>query len=175
MNMKPQDIVVLLKLLVTGGRRVPYADLAKELHLSPSELHAAIRRAEKAGLLAPDTHEVIAVSLEEFLIHGLRYVFPAEFGMMTRGMPTGVGAAPLNEEFYTDGTEIPVWSDPDGTARGVSLSPLYRAVPAAAREDERLYRLLALVDAIRAGRIRERKLAEELLSKEIAEYAVHQD
>lgn len=173
MNMKPQDIVVVLKLLVTYGRHVPYADLAKELHLSTSEVHAAIQRSQKVGLLSPDTHTVIIAALEEFLVHGLRYVFPVEPGIMTRGMATGSGATPMADEFSSDSAEIPVWPDPEGTLRGVSLTPLYRAVPAAAKEDARLYRLLAIVDSLRSGRARERKLAEELLHKEIEGYALN--
>jgi hypothetical protein len=43
------------------------------------------------------------------------------------------------------------------------LEPLYKSVPYAARADEKLYDALALVDAIRSGRARERKRAEEML------------
>ena len=43
--------------------------------------------------------------------------------------------------------------------RGVEFSPLYKNVPAAAQRDPKLYELLALVDAIRDGRTRERELA----------------
>lgn len=52
-----------------------------------------------------------------------------------------------------------VWLDPEGTVRGEELEPLYRSVPRAARADAQLYEWLALVDAVGAGRTRERELA----------------
>jgi hypothetical protein len=45
---------------------------------------------------------------------------------------------------------------------------LYRSAPRAAQRDADLYECLALIDAIRGGRARERKLAEELLQKKLA-------
>ena len=48
----------------------------------------------------------------------------------------------------------------------MALEPLYKTAPAAALRDPTLYELLALVDAIRDGRARERKIAEqELISR----------
>ena len=52
--------------------------------------------------------------------------------------------------------------------RGLSLAPLYPSVPEAALRDERLYIILSLFDALRAGRARERNAAEELLEKYFA-------
>ena len=57
----------------------------------------------------------------------------------------------------------PVWPSPQGTARGYSLKPLYKTVPQAAQADRKLYELLALVDAIRDGRVRDREMAEHEL------------
>ena len=47
--------------------------------------------------------------------------------------------------------------------RGVTVEPLYKTAPAAALRDPFLYELLALIDALREGRARERKLAEKEL------------
>lgn len=57
-----------------------------------------------------------------------------------------------------------VWPDPDGDVRGLTLEPLHKAAPKAARRDPRLYELLTLIDALRVGRARERQLAEKALS-----------
>ena len=57
----------------------------------------------------------------------------------------------------------PVWPYPTGSQRGTSFEPLYKQAPKAALRDSGLYELLALVDALRDGRARERKLAEEML------------
>lgn len=62
---------------------------------------------------------------------------------------------------------VSVWPCPEGKVRGESFSPLYRSVPVAARNDPHLYEVLALVDAIRGGRNRERKMALELLHQTI--------
>jgi hypothetical protein len=43
------------------------------------------------------------------------------------------------------------------------LAPLYKTVPQAALRDPFLYQMLALLDAIRDGRSRERQLAEQEL------------
>ena len=47
MTLKPHDIVVLLKLLKAGSKRPTYAQLAVDLYMSPSEVHASIRRARR--------------------------------------------------------------------------------------------------------------------------------
>ena len=99
----------------------------------------------------------------EFLVHGLKYVFPPRRGGMTRGIATSYAAAPLNG-FISKGDEpIPVWPFPEGNVRGIELEPLYRTVPFAALRDPALYELLAIADALREGRARERKIAEEQL------------
>jgi len=56
----------------------------------------------------------------------------------------------------------PVWPWRDGNTRGVGLEPLYKNAPHAALRDPALYELLALLDAIRDGRARERDLVRRL-------------
>jgi hypothetical protein len=170
-RMKPQDILVLFELLILGGRSVPYSDFAKEILLSTSELHASIKRSEKNGLFSADTNRVIISCLKEFLFHGAKYVFPVDLGMNTRGIPTSFGAEPLKSELSQSDIEIPVWPDAEGTHRGISFSPIYKTVPALAKKDEKLYRLLALFDALRSGRAREKAVAKELMEHEINQYA----
>jgi hypothetical protein len=104
-------------------------------------------------------------AIEEFLIHGLKYAFPAEHGGSTRGLPTSYAAAPLNRLVPTGNEPIPVWPDAEGKRRGIALTPLYKTVVIAARRDPLLYSKLALVDALRDGRTRERKLAEQELKQ----------
>jgi hypothetical protein len=60
---------------------------------------------------------------------------------------------------------LPVWPSFDGNVQGLAVEPLYRFVPQAARADARLYGMLALVDAIRLGRARERSFAERELTR----------
>lgn len=106
-------------------------------------------------------------ALLEFLIHGLRYVYPAERLGITRGVPTSYAAAPLNAQFSI-GELPPVWPHPEGTVRGEGLQPLYKSVPGAALRDPDLHAWLALVDAVRSGRAREREAATRELSRRLS-------
>ena len=58
----------------------------------------------------------------------------------------------------------PVWPDAEGGVRGITFEPLHKTVPKAVRSDSVLHELLALIDAVRDGRARERQLAERELS-----------
>ena len=76
---------------------------------------------------------------------------------MVRGIATAHSAPPLNNEIMSE--EQFVWPYAKGTVRGHSIIPLYPSVPEAALKDAKLYELLALVDALRVGRAREKELA----------------
>lgn len=164
--LKPQDILVVLRLVDAdlGDRTLPR--LAEAVGLSASEAHAAVKRATRSGLLDPEDRSVRREALSEFLVHGLRYVFPPVWMGVTRGVPTSYAAPPLKRQF-AEGELPPVWPDAEGTARGEGLAPLYRSVPRAALRDARLYEWLALVDAVRAGRARERRLAAKELERRL--------
>ena len=177
MALKPQDVYVVLK-LVADGRHTTFAQLGLALRMSPSEVHASLRRARESGLVYQDPfhqrpkggqNRPNIVALEEFLVHGLKYVFPAERGAMTRGVPTSYAAKPLKQHLAADGDPVPVWPYDEGKTRGVSLLPLYRTAPAAALHDQAFYELLVLADALRDGRIRERKMAEAELHRRLQE------
>lgn len=164
MILKPQDIVILLKLVSVGDRQWSYSTLANELGMSPSEVHSGIGRASAARLYDSRRKVPILKSLLEFLVHGVKYAFPPDKGQLTRGVPTGYAAPPLNSRIVQSDEPPPVWPAPEGTARGYGFSPLYRSVPKAVANDKDLYELLALVDTIRDGRARERELAVKELT-----------
>ena len=153
---------VALKLFGYPNGRPAMSIVASDLGLSPSEVHGAIQRLRSSKLLhGPALKDKPNISgLEEFLVHGLKYAFPAEHGEVTRGIATSYAAEPLKSEIAASNDLPPVWPWPDGETRGVSLVPLYKSVPHAALRDPALYQFLALVDAIRDGRARERNLAE---------------
>jgi len=83
-------------------------------------------------------------------------------------MPTAHAASPLNSLIVGDEPLPPVWPDPHGNLNGVTVSPLYKSVPYAARRDEKLYQLLAAVDGLRIGRVRERAVATSFLQSRVA-------
>jgi DNA-binding Lrp family transcriptional regulator len=157
---KPQDVVVALKLSL-GGAQLSYAELGQELGMSASEVHAAVRRLGDAHLVDPETREIRREALRNFLVHGVPHAFPASPKEVTRGMPTAWAAPALSGKISASEQIPPVWADPDGQVQGAAVQPLYSSVPGAARRDPALYGLLALVDALRIGRARERSLAEK--------------
>lgn len=174
--LKPQDIYVLLKLVVIGGRQWVYANLAVDLEMSPSQLHSSVKRALASQLAVKQEDRIVPQyrNLEEFLIHGLKYVFWAKPGEMTRGVLTAYAAPPLASmiESKWSSQEPPlVWPDPEGDVRGMALPPLYKKAPKAAKKDNLFYELLVLVDAMRSGRAREREIAGMELKARLPDYA----
>lgn len=158
--LKPQDVCVLLKVVAIGPEPWSYGRLALELGISASEVHAGVRRTAEAGLLRLDEGWGIPVpeALDELLVHGLRYVWPAAPGAVVTGVVTGPWAPGLGSPF-PDAALPWVWAGNEGDVRGLAVEPLYKSMPAAARRDQRLHALLALVDAIRAGDEQLRALA----------------
>ena len=132
MALKPQDIVVVLKLCGYGPNRPTFAQMANDLSMSPSEVHAALKRAKAARLIhGPDMNSQPNLSaIEEFLIHGVKYAFPAEHGGSRRGVPTSYAAAPLNQLFAAGKDPIPVWPHPEGLCcKNVATPHIIDAMP----------------------------------------------
>ena len=84
---------------------------------------------------------------------------------MVRGWPTSHSAPPLSKKIVSE--EQYVWPDPDGKVRGQAVEPLYYSVPHAVKNDPALYEMLALIDALRIGKAREKKLAADELNKRL--------
>lgn len=167
--LKPQDLLVVIKIAANPDRTFTYGQLAVELAMSASEVHAACSRAERSRLLFNDNGRLspIGSALREFIIHGAKYAFPAIIGPTQRGVATGVGASPLKQLFIANDELPPVWPDSEGSYRGPSLQPLYPTVAFASQRDQKLYELLALLDAIRGGAAREREAATAELMRRL--------
>ena len=167
--LKPQDLAVALKLVSLQGERMPYAALAKQMRLSPFEVHAAVQRLIAARLVNEHagTIRLHVAALRVFLINGAAYAYPPVRGEATIGFPTSHAVPPLRERIRQSADLSPVWPHPEGTARGQALLPLYEKLPLAAVDDPKLYELLALVDALRIGQARERELAKNLLEERL--------
>ena len=165
--LKPLDILVLLKLVTYGNSVWSYQDLASDLGVSVSQVHSAVKRCLASRLVEESKPpRLFRTQLKEFLIHGVKYCFPAEFGAITRGILTGYAAPPLNQYIVQSSDPPPVWPFATGKTRGMELSPIHKAAPGASLKDEGLYQLLTLLDALRAGRAREREIAaRELIAR----------
>jgi hypothetical protein len=159
--LKPFDFVLAVKIGVNPQEDFRFARLAEVFGVSLSTVHGAIKRAEAARLLSRSAGSVRAINsaVREFAIHGAKYAFPATTGPSTRGIPTAIGAPILAQHFESTTALVPVWPSPDGRSFGFELVPLHPTVPRAAQDDEALYAVLALVDAVRAGAAREREIA----------------
>ena len=172
--LKSQDIVILLKLLAHADHlNWSQHQLATHLCLSSSAINASLSRLAKSGLLLLEgnrqRYELVLPACEELLISGVKYFFPAEWGEHTAGLPTSYAAPVFKAKITVGHDPIPVWSCAEGKQRGLALEPLYHCVPSALLHypDQAFYDLLALVDAIRAGRARERTMAVQLLKERL--------
>ena len=181
--MKSQDIVILLK-LVSLENQIGQSSLAEPvgsdpfalrslegtLGISKTEIGASLRRSVAATLAIESSvrPKVNRRNLTEFVQHGLKYVFPAKPGAPQRGVATSFAAPMLQGQLVSSGADIYVWPHAEGSQRGSSIAPLFKSVPDAALKDERLYEMLALVDAIRLGNQREANLARDRFADRIA-------
>jgi hypothetical protein len=170
MGIKPQDVVVLLKIVAMGKRAWKQSELADELAISRAEVCNSLDRCAEVGLLDNDKRIPQKGALLEFITYGLKYVFSAKPGPLCRGIPTSHSALPLAKKIVSEPGDAYVWPSPEGEVRGQEIVPLYPSVPKALKNAPRLYEMLTLVDAIRLGRTRERKLAIEELKNRFKEY-----
>ncbi len=163
--MKPQDIVVLAKLIAINDMDYTQMALAEMLYMSQSEISSSISRSTYAGLLMNRGKEVNRKLFFDFIKYGLAVVFPQHPGAIVRGTLTAHSAPPLDMEIVSE--EKYVWPYAKGRSRGQSIIPLYPTVPKAVALDGNLHELLALMDAVRVGRAREKNLALALLKNRI--------
>jgi len=149
-----------------------YRSISAATQISASEVNSAIQRAIKCNLLVKPDEKArprpLKRSLLEFIEHGVRYVYPAERGEPTRGIPTAFAAPLFDDALALQGELPPVWKYAAGSSLGYSLSPIYKTAPLAAARDPILYELLVLVDVFRVGRQREKSLAHHLLKERLA-------
>ena len=174
MELRGQDLLVLFKQVSQPDQVRTYAALGEALHLSTSQAHRSVQRCLASGLAVAHSRgewRAVRSALLEFSIHGVRYAFPAKPGTQKRGIPTSIGAAPLNALINAASGEAPVWPHPKGTTKGPAVAPISPTAPDAAIVDPTLHQLLALLDALRIGRARERELAAKLLGEALASHA----
>lgn len=164
-NLKPQDIVILLKIIALDEKSWFHHTIAQELGMSQSEVSQSLNRSKYAGLIDDARKKVNKIAFNEFLIHGVAYAFPQKPGALVRGILTAHAAAPVNK--IIQATDKYVWPYAKGLERGQAIEPLYPTAIEASLKDNELYELLTLVDAIRVGRVREKEMAKRELEKRI--------
>ena len=141
--------------------------LAESTGVSKSQVSLSLQRCQDLGLTTIDRFSGLpranVQALGEFIVYGIRYVFPAKPGEITRGIATGLAAPVLQGKMMTAGEFVPVWPDARGDTKGQAVAPLFKSVPQVIETDPHLYALLALTDAIRIGQARERNYAADKL------------
>ena len=168
--LKPHDVLCVLKISCLTGQEWTLRDLGKMVGLSGSEAYNSSKRLKASGLIYEASGEVKIAGrkLVDFIVYGIPAVYYQERGQITRGVLTGAFASPLAERLQAFEGDVPlVWPAANGKVRGETLLPIYKTAPAAAATDGRLYELLVLVDALRTGRSREKKLAAEILEERL--------
>ncbi len=163
MDLRPQDVLVALKLAVNDCRGWQQQRIAEDVGISAGELSRSLQRLREAELVSGYELRTLRSPFLEFVKHGLRYVLPVKRRGVVRGLPTAHAAAPLRNRIVSNGAVPPVWPDADGSVSGEAWEPISKSAVVAAKRDERMYQGLALLDAMRGGKARERELAEKYL------------
>jgi len=159
--MRPQDVAVLAKIIVLAQESWQNKTLAESLFISSGEISESLNRSRTAKLIDHHKKTVNKSSFYEFLIHGLPFVFPGELGTPQRGIPTA-HSHPLMKEHFDSSTDY-VWPDLEGKVLGLAVEPLYENQLKAAKLDDKLYKILALIDVLRVGKVREIEVAKREL------------
>jgi len=165
-GMRPHDIAILLKIASKENQNWFMKDLAYELEISASEISESIHRSVIAGLISSDKKTLNRLALLDFFKSGLRYVYPQQPGALVRGVGTAHSAPPLNSQIISE--ERFVWPFAKGNIRGQAIEPLHPKIPNACLKDDKFYELVALIDAIRVGKVREQNLAIKMIKERIA-------
>jgi hypothetical protein len=160
---RKSDVYVLAGLLAERGEW-SYRSLAERLHVPHPVVQRALARAQEADLYSGERREVHVPHFEEFAIHALRFVAPAQLGRLVPGVPAAWAAEPMVGAIRSSGDEQPpVWPHAKGKVRGQAIEPLHPAAPEAVEDWAELGEILALLDGLRAGDARIRQVAEDLL------------
>jgi hypothetical protein len=85
---RPQDIVILLKIITLKDKAWQYRDLSSSLFISISEISESLNRSAIGGLYGGNTKSIKRNALMEFIQYGLSYVFPQIPGALVTGIDT---------------------------------------------------------------------------------------
>ena len=168
---KQSDIYVLSGLLAEGGAW-SYRSLADRLRVPHPVVQRALSRAQEADLYSADRRVVHVPHFEEFAIHALRFIAPAQLGTLVPGVPAAWAAEPMAGAIHSSGEEPPpVWPYARCRVRGQAIEPLHPAAPEAVEGWPELGEILSMLDSLRAGDPRVRHVAEDLLARLLRERA----
>ena len=162
--MRPYDILIALKIVSFNSEDWRIIDIAYNIHLSPSEVYDGINRLHKAEIMHMRKH-VVKKHFVEFLIHGVKYCFPAIPGIKSRGILTAHSSEFFKKIISDYKKDTYVWPSEKGNASGTSIIPFHKNIPEFIQKDRFMYEYLSYIDAIRIGRKREKAYAEKQILK----------
>ena len=170
-TLKPQDVLVACRLALPGGADLTQKQVAAALGVSPSTVFASLQSLRRARLVACSgtTAASARARLCDFLVHGAAVVFLPAKTEVVRGLATGIFSPYFRERFAKVGDTPLVWPYPRGREMGVGLVPLYPSLPLACSRDPALDQLMAAIDVLRVGRVREREAAVAYLEDVLGE------
>ena len=164
-GIKPQDVLVLSKIIAIQNEVFKQLDLALELGISQAEIAHSLNRLKRAGLLNENKKKLNKLAVIEFFKHVLKFLFPVELEGSARGISIGPSADFIKRKVRNDDFGIVV-EDIDGKDKGVAVVPIYKTVAKAIKNDEKLYKIICLVDIFRGlGSVRHRQVAEAEFNK----------
>lgn len=166
--LRPFDIAVALRLVLVPEDR--YEPLAHALATSTSAVHQGVARLQHGGFCAAGSRTVNKEALHEFLVHGLRYVFPAVHGPERTGIPTAGAHPAVAEALGERASTVLVWPMEGATSRGQSLTPLFTGVTRVVQRDPRMHELLAAVDLLRVASSSDRAAASDYLRRRLTAF-----
>lgn len=158
-----QDVVVAAGMFALRESDAPQSELARMLGIPRSRVSESLRRLEQNGLYSRSLGSLRSARLIDFLVHGVPWMFPASPGDVVSGVPTSHSGPVLDEVIVS--SQPYVWPSDDGAVEGRSVKPVHRYALAAAQALPVAYKMLSLVDGIRVGRVREKRLAAEALEE----------
>lgn len=165
--MRPQDVPILLKIVALKDPNWQLQPISSMLRISMSEISESLNRSRIAGLVDFKKKRPNRLAISEFLEHGVKYVFPQEPGAITKGILTA-HSHPFMRQFIKSDDNY-VWPSFEGKSMGQTIEPFYDRQVEAIKDDPEFYKLLALVDVLRVGRVREVEIAKSELKRIINE------
>lgn len=162
--LKPVDLTVIAY-LATGPSEWTQTSVAHAMGISQSNVHRALRQLRQSQLLSAEDRPQVR-PLRDLVVHAVRHVYPAELGPPLRGVPTAHSAPMLSD--MVQSSTVFVWPSDRGSSMGTSVSPLHDRVADIALGNPSFYKLMALIDVFRVGRLRERREAERRLDALLA-------
>lgn len=156
-GMRPYDIAILLAISLESKPKWRMRDVARQLHISASEVSESLNRSRIAGLISENKRVLSKIDMLNFLENGLRYVFPPNPGKIVSGIPTAHSY--LKHFNLIKDSTVYVWEYPGGAVQGYAVEPLHPRLPEASMERKEFYDLMALCDSLRVGDANERQQA----------------